>query len=298
LRTYSFLATLAIIGVIVGASYVSSLPKVEHLPDTIQFYAQPWMAYVPAETYYVGYVSYEDAIDASGNSTLFGTGPLLELAQLLFDFYPHDVVYEVDIELPTPDYSGTVTLLRVSLDQLNGLAVRLSNSTKIPSRNYHGFEIYSLLMSKPGYQKPQLGYLTIFNGYVLFSDDQSTGKQNVERIIDQAPENTPDLFDNEAVRRSVYASGVRDQPYIGLYVGMFPSQLNNTKMIVKSVIQQGNRIAVTRAVLFPNTDSALGQFGEAHRIYRDASSYRILDSWLVIAYQYSMGKLRGELIGI
>jgi len=282
----------------IGASYFSSLPKVEHLPDKIQFSTQAWMAYVPPETYYVGYVNYEDAIDASGNSTLFGTAPLLKLAQLPFDLYAHDIVYEVDIELPTPEYNGTVTLLMVSIDQLNALTARLSNSTRIPSQNYHGFEVYSVLIGKPGYQESKLGHLAIFNGYVLFSDDRLAGRRNVERVIEQAPRNTPNLFDDDAVRRSIYASGVGDQPYIGLYVGMFASQLSNTKMIVKSVIRQGNGISVTRAILFSNTDAALGQFGEAHRIYHDASSYRVLDSWLVITFQYGMSKLRGELIGI
>ncbi len=120
----------------------------------------------------------------------------------------------------------------------------------------------------------------------------------METILDQYTSQAPTLFDNSDVRRGVYASGAASGPYIGLFVGTFSSQFNNTRMIIKSVIPNGNGITVTRSVLFSSSDSAMSEFGHAHNVYRDADSYRILDQWLVISYYYTTDKLRGEITGI
>jgi hypothetical protein len=69
-------------------------------------------------------------------------------------------------------------------------------------------------------------------------------------------------------------------------------------MVIKSVIGNGDSISVSRALLFPTSDTALERLDQAHEVYKNAASYRILDSWLVVTYDYPIDKMRSELIGI
>ena len=104
-------------------------------------------------------------------------------------------------------------------------------------------------------------------------------------------------------RRSPCASvprhvSVTDQNYVALFIGRFPTQLNDTLMATKTIIGNGAFIQVARAFLFPSSDIALARWDDAHQIYRNAASYSILDSWLVVTYEYPLTSIQSEIIGI
>ncbi|MGP8129215.1 MAG: hypothetical protein ACLP9D_15580 [Candidatus Bathyarchaeia archaeon] len=301
MRTYSFVATFAVIIVIIGASYYQTLPTVEHIPDTFVFNSQEWMPYVPSDAEFVGYLNYKQAYSVSGNSSLFGESALIQLPQLGFSIIPVDITYEVTIQLPEPKYSGSATLLQVSAVKetslLQGLAS--ANLTKVrPPLIYDGYALYGLLMKEIGDVSSTLGYLAVVNHHILLSDDKTTGLQNVQEILDQISSSGRSLFDNVTVRRSIYAAGVTDQRYVALFVGRFPTQLNDTVMATKSIIGSGGSIQVSRALLFPSMDIALQRLNQAHQVYRNADTYRILDSFLVVTYNYPATKIQTEIVGI
>jgi hypothetical protein len=301
LRTYSFVATLAIITIIVGASYYQTLPSVEHIPDAFAFNFQEWMAYVPANAEYVGYVNYGEAYSLTGNLSLFGERVLIELPQLGFEIIPLDLTYEVAIQLPEPTFSGSALLLQVSPGKQTSLSHELesANLTKIPPpRIYDGFALYELLMQELGDTNPSPGYMAVVNHHIILSNDKNTGLQNVEAILDQIRSDRSSLFDDVTVRRSVYASGVTDQSCIALFVGRFPTQLNDSEMATKSIIGEGGSIQVSRALLFSSPDVALARWDDAHRVYENAASYQVLDSWLVVTYDYPPTRIQAEIIGI
>ena len=301
LRTYSFLATFAVIIVIIGASYYQTLPTIEHIPDTFVFNSQEWMPYVPTDAEFVGYINYKQAYFVTGNSSLFGESPLIQLPQLGFSIIPLDITYEVAIQLPEPKYSGSAILLQVSEGKQASLSQELAsvNLTKVHRPlSYDGFALYTLLMQEIGDKSANPGYLAIVNHHLLLSNDQTTGLQNVQAILDQISSGREGLFDDVTVRRSVYATGVTDQTYVALFVGRFPTQLNDTVMATKSVIGNGASIQVSRALLFPSSDIALQRLDQAHKVYRDADSYRILDAFLVVTYSYPPAKIQSEIVGI
>jgi hypothetical protein len=153
-------------------------------------------------------------------------------------------------------------------------------------------------MQEIGDKSASLGYLAVVNHHILLSNDKTTGLQNVQAILDQISSNGPSLFDDVTVRRSVYATGVTDQTYVALFVGRFPTQLNDTVMATKSIIGNGDSIQVSRALLFPSSDIALQRWNQAHQVYRNADSYRILDSFLVVTYNYPPTKIQTEIVGI
>jgi hypothetical protein len=300
LRTYSFVITFALLAVIVGASYYNSLPKVEHIPDKFQFESEDWMTFVPQTAQYVAFVDYQQAYSASGNTFLFGTAPFFQFYQVPLNIPIQSVIYDLDIQVPQTGVSSAVTVSVINLrnDTLHILLneFRKANLSKV---YYDGYPIYNLLIINAASQQKLISaYTAVIEGGLVLSLDQSYGKVGVETILDQYTSNAPSLFENSDVRRGLYASAAAEGSYIGLFVGTFSSQFNNTRMIVKSVLPNGNGISVIRSVLFPNSDSAMGEFDHAHDVYRDADSYKILDQWLVISYNYAFDKLRGELTGL
>jgi hypothetical protein len=196
-------------------------------------------------------------------------------------------------------------VVTVSIIQLRNDTMRIFTSelakARIPSSAYDGYPVYSLLVVNPvasQQQKLLFGYVAVVEDGFVISIDPNNGKSGVETILDQYASNAPNLFANTDVRRGVYAGDAADVSYIGLFVGTFSSQFNNTRMIVKSIVQNGDGISVTRSILFPTSDLAMSEFGHAHNVYRVANSYIVLDQWLVISYSYTFDKLRGELTGI
>jgi hypothetical protein len=136
------------------------------------------------------------------------------------------------------------------------------------------------------------------NQHIILSNDKTSALRNVEAVLDQVTSDSPSLFADATVKRGIYATGVTDQSCIALFVGRFPTQLNDTEMATKSVIGIGGSIQVSRAFLFPSSDIALQRWGEAHTVYRDADTYSILDSWLVVTYNYPLSRLPVEITGI
>jgi hypothetical protein len=259
------------------------------------------MSYVPPEVEYVSYVNYQEALAITHNSTLFGSSVLLELPQVNFAIFPSDIVYEVVIQPPEPQFSGSTTILQLTQDRVSALVndMSLVNLTKARAPfAYNGYIVQELLMRKFGEQEYNLGFLSVVNQHIILSNDANTGLQDVEFVLDQIRANAANLFDDITVRRAVYATGVTDQSYAGLFVGMFSTQLNDTKMAVKSIVGNGNSILVSRALLFPTPDIALERLDQAHQIYRGTASFRILDSWLVVEYTYPLTRLQAELTGI
>lgn len=300
LRTYSFIGTIVLLAIIIGASYYGSLPRVEHIPDSFQFQAAAWMAFVPKSAQYVSYVDYQKALTVSCNPDFFGTQALLRFYQLRFDISTDSILYDVDIELPpSPSNVASVTISVIKLrdDTLTAFSNLLAEAN-LPKTKYDGFTFASLLIENAAEQKLTTASVAIAGGYLVVSTDEKAGKFGVNAILDQYSSNAPSLFDDSNVRRGVYSVNAADQPYVALFVGNFQTEFSNTRMIVKSIMQDGDGILVTRSLLFPSSDDALNEFGEAHSVYRDAASYRILDQWLVVSYHYAIDKLRGELTGI
>jgi len=298
LRTYSFLATLSIVAIVIGASYISSLPRVEHIPDRIDFNRKDWMKYVPNSVQSAFYLDFDGASAISGGPDFHGPEALLYFYQLGFSIFPQDVSFEVDMELPPPSFNGTVTVMKLHDQQFSSLQRVVENEARAPGFRYQGYAVRELLIRRSGENQLLQSFLCLADGYAVFSYDQTAGRRNVERILDQFAFDAPSLFDNTTVRTGVYATGVTDQQYIGLQVGMFQTQLNQSRMIVKTIVQDGTGILVTRSILLPSSGVALDRFEEAHRVYRDAASYKILDSWLVVVYEYPVSRLKAELSGI
>ncbi|MGA8857529.1 MAG: hypothetical protein WB643_10235 [Candidatus Bathyarchaeia archaeon] len=301
-RTYSFLGTLLLLAIIVASSYYSSLPKVEHIPDNFQINTADWMKFVPQNAQYVSFVNYQAALTTSGNVFLFGSQAIFQFYQLNVNVPPQSITFDLDVQLPQAGSNSaavTVSVIGLRNDTLSFLINELAKTNTTGSQ-YDGYPAYNLLVvsSVAAQQKLISAYVAIVSGALVLSIDPNSAKYGVKTILDKYVSSTPTLFDNSDVRRGVYASGAAGTSYIALFVGTFSSQFNNTRMIVKSVIQNTNGISVTRSVLFPSSDFAMSEIGHAHNVYRNADSYRILDDWLVISYSYSIDKLRGELTGI
>ena len=260
------------------------------------------MAFVPQTAQYVSFIDYHEAYVVSGNPLLFGARGILQFSQIPLDIPMQSVLFNLDIQLPPSSFNSaavTGSVIKIRNDTMRIFLDTISN-VNLTKTTYDGYPLYRLLLINPtSDQKLVNAYAAIVDYSVLVvSTDQTFGRYAVETILDQYSSKTQNLFDKQEVRRGIYASGASDRSFIGLFVGTFSSQFNNTRMIVKSIVPNGDGITVTRSILFPTSDFAMSEFGHAHNVYRDANSYIVLDQWLVISYSYTFDKLRGELTGI
>src|SRR5208337_1128674 len=299
IRSYSFIITIMIVAMLSLAFYVSSQPTVSHVPTTFEFNPQPWMAFVPNQVQYVGYVNYHQAYVISGNPSLFGSRVMLLVPQLKLTIFPSDVMYELDIQLIPPQFNGTVSILSLTQERLDTISNALQNLNTTTIRSpisYDGDSIYTLLIQKFGESKMTLAYLAMVQGKVILSYDQATGLQNVETILDQVSSNVSNLFDNATLRDAIFVTAPLLN-CIAFFVGMFPTQFAASNLIAKSVTYGVSSLIVTRAFLFPNPDLATNNLSEAEQIYSGASC-TTADSWLTITQTYSIARLPTELSGI
>jgi hypothetical protein len=253
------------------------------------------MQFVPGQVQYVSYVNYALVFSLSGNSSALGLHALFQIPQLNFTTYPYDVQSEVDIQLPSPGFSGTVNIIQLGRTLTSILSDRLTNSTGSQVIPYDGYAIHSLLVKEFGSQ-PTVSYLTIVNGWMIASNDKTSGLQNVQQILDQVSSNAPDLFDNVTVKQALYAAGAT-QNYVALFLGNFPTQLVGSSMVAKSVSYDGVHLIVTRAFQFSSLEAASTSLPQAQQVYSDAQ-FKILSSWLIVTNQYPLSQLQTEISGI
>jgi hypothetical protein len=293
---------LVLLGLIVGGTYYSTLPTVAHIPDNFKFQPSGWMAFVPQTAQYVSFIDYHEAYMVSGNPLLFGAHAILQFYQLSLDIPMQSVLFDLDIQLPPSSFNTaavTGSVIKISNDTMRILLNTMAKMN-LTKTTYDGYPLYRLLLVNPTSEQKLINADTAIVDYsmLVVSTDQTFGRYAVETILDQYSSRTQNLFDKQDVRRGIYASGASDRSFIGLFVGTFSSQFNNTRMIVKSTVSDVNGIRVTRSVLFATSDLTINAIDQAHRVYRDANRYSILDQWLVINYNYPLEKLRGELTGI
>jgi hypothetical protein len=279
--------------------YASMQQPTVRVANTLQFNQQSWMVFVPNQAEYVDYVNYQQAAVVSGNVSLFGSDAILRVPQLNISISPYDVMYEVDIELASPQLNGTISVLSLPQRQLDAISTALRNlntSTIRGPLSYDDFSIYVLLIQRFGESKMILGYLSLADDGLILSYDQATGLQNVETILDQISSNGSSLFDNVTMRNALLMTDP-SQTCLAFFVGRFPSEFAESNLIAKSVTYQDSSVVVTRAFLFPNQDLAADGLTEAEQLYSNGSC-TTAGPWLMITQTCSINRLPTELSGI
>lgn len=143
------LATIALLAVILIGSYLTVQPRVEALPPTIPFHREDWMIYVPSSAQFVAYVDYPMCFDASGNYSLFGTNPLIEIYSPPFLVYPKSIQYELAVNMPaqgSQEESPTATVLKIESQELKSLEEALQSSATLRRTTYGSYTIFDLLV--------------------------------------------------------------------------------------------------------------------------------------------------------
>jgi hypothetical protein len=152
------LATIGLLLVILIGSYIALQPRVADLPATVPFQHEDWMTFVPSSAQFVGYVNYRACMEATGNYSLFGTDPLLEIYSPPYALYAASIEYEVSVNLPSQgskETSPTVSIVKINSQELKDLENALQPSTyvrKIP----HGDTTLFDLLIRHKERNPQL----------------------------------------------------------------------------------------------------------------------------------------------
>lgn len=296
------LATVALLaGIIWAGSYFVLQPKIEALPATIPFSEQAWMRFVPETAEFVSYVDYTEAFEASGNYTLFGTGPSVEIYDPATAIFPHSIEYELTITLAgqTPNEAvPTVTVLKVDSSELGRLAEALENSTRI-RRTAHGDHTVYTLLIRHRELATQLVTANIVVAHDHFVMSQGAGSMiPLTKVLDTSDHQLSEFFSQQAARTALYASGGADDKYVALFIATFPTQIEGAKIAVKTVKTPSETVSSQIAFSFNSEDDAKAQYGNVKKLYVGGKDYWILGPFVVVSNEYDMTKLLDQMRGL
>jgi len=294
------LITITLLSVIVVASYVALQPRVETLPATVPFRAEGWMAFVPTSAQFVAYVNYRACIETSGNQSLFGTDPLLEIYLPAFALYPKSIEYELAINLPgegSKEGLPTVIVLKIDSQELEGLQEALRSAKYLRTTTQGAYTIFDLLVRhKERQTKLALTALTIAHEHIVLAE--GTGIMNsMIQILDTVDHEPRQLFSLESTRAALYASGGSGS-YLAFFAATFPTQIQAASMVMKTVKGTSDSATSRIAFAFQTEDKARSQYQAVKNLYSGGSDYWVLGEFVVVKFNHQMSELSQQIRGL
>jgi len=300
-RLYSMVATIGLLLVILIGSYVAFQPKVEDLPATVPFQHEDWMIFVPSSAQFVAYVNYRACIEATGNYSLFGDYPLLEIYLPPYTLYATSIEYEVSVNLPSQgskETSPTASIVKIDSQELKDLEKALQSSTILHNTHHGDTTIFDLLVRHKE-RNPQLvsASLAITHERIIFAE--GAGSANIiGLILDTIGSESRQLFSLESSRTAVYASGGSSGDYLALFVATFPTQIEGANVMMKTVKSVSSSVTTQIALSFDNQGKAEGQYRAVRNLYSGGSAYWVLGPFVVAKFNHEISTLRDEIRGL
>jgi len=300
-RLYTMVATIGLILVVLIGSYIAFQPRVEDLPAAVPFQHEDWMMYVPSSAEFVAYVNYRACMEATGNYSLFGDDPLLEIYSPPYTLYATSIEYEVSVNLPSQgskETSPTASIVKIDSQELKDLEKALQSSTILHKTNHGDIIIFDLLI-RHRERDPQLvsASLAIGNEHIMFAEGTGTAN-TIGLVLDTVGSESRQLFSLESSRTAVYASGGSSGDYLALSVATFPTQIEGANIMMKTVKSGSSSVTTQIALSFDNQEKAKGEYGAVRNLYSGGSAYWVLGPFVVAKFNHEISTLRDEIRGL
>jgi hypothetical protein len=239
-------------------------------------------------------------MEATGNYSLFGTDPLLDMYLPSYALYATFIEYEVSVNLPgqTKEGSPTVSIVKIDSQELNDLQKALESSTNL-RRTHHGDAVIIDVLIRHKEQSPPLvsASLAITHGFIVFAE--GTGStSSVSLILDTADYTSRQLFSLESARTALYASGGSNGDYLAFFMATFPTQIEGANTMMKTVKSASSSVTTQIALSFDNQGKAEGQYRAVRNLYSGGSDYWILGQFVVAKFSHEISSLRDEIRGL
>ncbi len=300
-RLYTMVATIALILVALIGSYIALQPRVEDLPAAVPFQYEDWMMYVPSSAEFVAYVNYRACMEATGNYSLFGDDPLLEIYSPPYTLYATSIEYEVSVNLPSQgskETSPTASIVKIESQELKDLEKALQSST-ILHKTHHGDTTIFDMLVRHKEQNPQLVSASLAIAYERIIYAEGSGSPSIiGLILDTTGSESRQLFSLESSRTAVYASGGSSDDYLALFVATFPTQIEGANVMMKTVKSAPSSVTTQIALSFDNQGKAEGQYRAVRNLYSGGSDYWVLGPFVVVKFNHEISTLRDEIRGL
>ena len=302
LTLYSMLATIALLcGAIWLGSYFSFQPSVETLPSKVPFSQQEWMTYIPDSAQFVAYVNYQAAFEATGNYSLFGTDPLLEVYSPPFTIYPSSVEYELGINLAalgTAQGVPAVSVIRIGLNDTRNLERALRSSPAVHRTELGSYEIFSLLIRRKELEVQLVSASVAISGEHVLLAQGAASTASIIEVLDAVDFSQKQLFSQSSARTALYASSGGNDRYLALFIAAFPTQVEGANIVMKTVRTDSGSFTSRFAFSFNSTDQARAHYDSVKGLYTGAKDYWLLGPFVVATFEYDLSKLADQIRGL
>jgi hypothetical protein len=297
------LVTIGLLAVISIGAYLAVQPRVDSLPPTVPFRLASWMKYVPISAQFVSYVDYSTCFEASGNYSLFGTDPLLEIYSPPFVVYPKSIEYEVAINLPAPAGSGeqvspTVIVAKIDPQEFADLEQALRLATSLRRTTYGSYALYDLLIRHR--ERPtQLAAasLVITDEHIVLAEGTGT-RTLLTEVLDAVDYESKQFFSQTSARTALFAAGGADGGYVALFSATFTTQIEGASMLMKTVKVRSDSVTSQISFSLDSQDKAKSQYQTVKNLYTGGSDYWILGNYVVATFHYDISKLGEQVRGL
>lgn len=265
-------------------------PKIEHLPEKIDFKQERWMDFVPSKTEHLIFLNYTAVLEQSED--LLPSKPLINIVGANVSILPREMQYISTLTLPNAGRDSTIIQLMKPLSQaMDDLSAAVSPST--PQERYSGVSIYKVI-NRIDARTPQLigGYMVFISEHAIFAIGGSDALAWLKTVIDTDDARGDRLFDGRDIRYARHLSG---NARMGFSMTLFQSVVPEAKITLRSLDLVGGQLMIKAVLSFPSTDVAVAQAEAVRRAYPSWFSYRILDNFMVVSRSSGMEGLAQEL---
>jgi hypothetical protein len=259
------------------------------------------MIFVPDSAEFVSYVEYRAVFEATGNYSLFGIDPVVEIYSPPHIVMPDSVEYELTVTLrgqTSEESVPTVNVLRIDLDELRRLGDALANSSVARKTTHGDHTIYTLLVRRRELKTPLvLANVVIAHDHVLMTQGVASLAPLVE-TLDTADHGQNQFFSQPSARSALYASGGADGGYAALFVATFPTQIEGAKMEMKTIKAASEDVTSQIALSFDSQEQARSKYSDVKQLYTGGKDYWIEGPFVVAVFQYDITRLADQVRGL
>lgn len=297
----SFAVTLAFLVVASLALTLFSGPTEMGLPQNHVVSLQDWMMFVPSGAIEVGMIN-TSSVFSAGLGVSQSQPMFLEIFQtgtkLLLGNVSYAVTYYLPPTSPSPNANSTeIEIFKLRPSVLSNL-VSLLNATRTISRTeYRGLTIYNVFNRVPGVDYLVPGKLAFYQGWALYTQRSPNPTGDLEAAIDVVLDHQPNLFQDPAVRTTLFASAENREDYLAIFYLTFPTQVNGSETASKTVFKTDQGYVGVYAFSFSDANTAKSSFDQVKQAYSGGSEYYVMSNYVVGFFKWPAATASNEIQG-
>ncbi|MGD0803128.1 MAG: hypothetical protein ABSA11_03545 [Candidatus Bathyarchaeia archaeon] len=292
----SFVATFLILSIVAFVIiYFPRLQTIQHLPTSYDVSAPDWMKFVVPGPDKVTLMNFTNIYRVNGTYSVFASDKLLVLLGFSTQVTVEKSPFLVTAEYPNPNPNLNETALNIlKPDSVTYSALQGELNSKSSANYTYGentlYEVTRSTSDSPAYV---IGYVCLRGGYLLYSDG-SEGMILIKSALDNEVGNSR-LIDDQVVKAGLYVLTQEKGNELAYSYSKFSYSVSDVVSTSTTVRYDTSSIITSSLYAFNTTSTAQQDLDKIKQANLKASSFQIIDNYILVVTKYDKANLLGEL---